>query len=198
MYLWLNAGDTDRAASFAEKVLADRPTNKDALYIMGLIDSREGQAERALARYRSAYPELLDNPDVTIHKRNFWVAVNFAHLLQATGDHLEANRLLDLTLAYIQTIQRLGVGGDGYGVVDVKIYTMQARKDMALAALRQAVDEGWRLIWRINLKHDTSLAALHSEPEYRAIVAELEAEMAAQVKRIREMEAKGELPPIPE
>ncbi len=35
-------------------------------------------------------------------------------------------------------------------------------------------------------------------PEFAAIIAEIEADMAAQLERVREMERNGELEPIPE
>ena len=43
-----------------------------------------------------------------------------------------------------------------------------------------------------------TLKSLHDEPEYQAMVAEIEADMAAQLARVREMERNGELEPIPE
>ncbi len=39
---------------------------------------------------------------------------------------------------------------------------------------------------------------MRDEPEFQAIVAEIEADMAAQLERVREMEKTGELEPIPE
>jgi hypothetical protein len=65
-------------------------------------------------------------------------------------------------------------------------------------ALRQAIDEGWRRFWWYLLKRDPNLESLHDEPEYQAMVAEIEADMAAQLERVREMERNGELEPIPE
>ncbi len=67
-----------------------------------------------------------------------------------------------------------------------------------MAALRQAIDEGWRTFWWYFLKHDPNLESLHDEPEYQAMVAEIEADMAVQLARVREMERNGELEPIPE
>jgi hypothetical protein len=67
-----------------------------------------------------------------------------------------------------------------------------------LSALRQAIDEGWRDFWWYLLKHDPTLESLHDEPEFQAMVAEIEADMAAQLARVREMERNGELEPIPE
>jgi hypothetical protein len=67
-----------------------------------------------------------------------------------------------------------------------------------LATLRQAIDEGWRTYWWYFLKYDPILELLHDEPEFQAMVAEIEADMAAQLARVREMERNGELEPIPE
>jgi len=48
------------------------------------------------------------------------------------------------------------------------------------------------------LKQDPTLESLHDEPEFQAMVAEMEADMAEQLERVREMERNGELEPIPE
>jgi hypothetical protein len=48
------------------------------------------------------------------------------------------------------------------------------------------------------LKQDPNLESLHDDPEYQAMVAEIEADMAEQLARVREMERDGELEPIPE
>jgi hypothetical protein len=45
---------------------------------------------------------------------------------------------------------------------------------------------------------DPSLESLHDEPEFQAMIAEIEADMAIQLARVREMERNGELEPIPE
>jgi hypothetical protein len=86
----------------------------------------------------------------------------------------------------------------GYGIADVKIYAIRGDKQKALSALRQAIDEGWRTLWWYYLKRDLNLESLHDEPEYQAMTEEIEADMAAQLARVREMERNGELEPIPE
>ncbi len=75
---------------------------------------------------------------------------------------------------------------------------LQGEKQKALSALRKAIDEGWRTLWWYFLKQDPSLKSLHDEPEFQTMVAEIEADMAAQLERVREMERNGELEPIPE
>ena len=60
-----------------------------------------------------------------------------------------------------------------------------------------AIDEAWRVEWWYQLQHKPDLEPLHGEPEYQAIVAEIEVDMAAQLARVREMERNGELAAIP-
>jgi len=79
----------------------------------------------------------------------------------------------------------------------VYIYALQGDKQKALSALRQAIDEGWRDSWRYSLEHDSALESLHDEPEFQAMIAEIEADMAAQLERVREMERRGKLVPTP-
>ena len=50
----------------------------------------------------------------------------------------------------------------------------------------------------VYLKQDPILEPLHDEPEFQAMIAEIETDMAAQLARVREMERNGELEPIPE
>ncbi|MCZ6569579.1 MAG: hypothetical protein O7B23_05400 [Deltaproteobacteria bacterium] len=53
-------------------------------------------------------------------------------------------------------------------------------------------------LWWYFLERDPNLESLHGEPEYQAMVAEIEADMAEQLARVREMERNSELEPIPE
>jgi len=74
---------------------------------------------------------------------------------------------------------------------------VQGDKQKALSALREAIDDGWRNTWWAELRYDPTLQSLHAEPEYQAMVEEIEADMAEQLARVREMERSGELEPIP-
>jgi hypothetical protein len=145
--------------------------------------------------YERFRPELLSENDPRIDDNNYNIAIGLALVLIRTGEQERANLLLDRSLKYIQTIPRLG---HGYWIADVQIYALKGEKQKALSALRQAVDEGWRASWRYFLKYDPILESLHDEPEFQAMVAEIEADMAEQLARVREMERNGKLEPIPE
>jgi hypothetical protein len=147
--------------------------------------------------YAEKYPELLseDDPNININ-RKYRAAINLALVLSKTGEQERADLLLNRSLQHIETIPRLG--DRGYGIADVEIYALRGDKQQALSALRQAIDEGWRGFWWYSLQYSPTLESLRDEPEFQAMVAEIEADMAVQLARVREMEQDGEFDPIPE
>jgi len=185
-------GDPDAAVVAARTVHEGVPTDPIGLWILGLDDLRAGHAQQAVERYEAAYPALSSHTGQVVNAANSGIAANLAYLLRAAGDTDRADVLLERSLKQIEGWNRLGNGG--YGITDVKIYAMQGKTDQALAALRQAVDEGWILVF----PWDVDLAPLHDQAEYQAIMAEVEAKWAAQLERVRVMEATGQLAPLPE
>jgi tetratricopeptide (TPR) repeat protein len=192
--LHLYRGDEAAALDYARRVFALDPG-----FVPDLLrdhELRAGRYAEARALYEESYPELLNEGDPTVDGSNWGAAIDLALVLSRTGEQERADLLLHRSLQYIQTLTRLGTGG--YGIADVQIYALQGEKQKALSALRQAVDEAWRYLWRYSLKYNPGLESLHDEPEFAAIIAEIEADMAAQLARVREMERNGELEPIPE
>jgi len=179
----------------ARKAIANFPNMWLAAAILRNHELREERPEEARATYERIWPELLSEADPKIDDDNFGIAIDLALVLIRTGERERADLLLDRSLEFIQTIPRLGYG---YWIADVQIYALQGEKQRALSALRQAIDEGWRALWWYFLERNPNLESLHDEPEYQAMVAEIEADMAAQLARVREMERNGELEPIPE
>jgi hypothetical protein len=67
----------------------------------------------------------------------------------------------------------------------------------ALAAMRRAVDDGWRNLWWL-AETSPKLASINSHPDFIAMMDEIKADMAAQLVLVREMERNGELAVMPE
>jgi hypothetical protein len=130
-----------------------------------------------------------------INGLNYGAAINLALILSATGEQARADLLLERSLAFIATIQRLGGGGSW--ISDVQIYALQGQTEAALAALREAIDEGWRSKWWYYLKLDKNLDSIRDEPEFHAMVKEIETDMAEQLVRVQKWRANGELAPTP-
>jgi tetratricopeptide (TPR) repeat protein len=192
--LHLYRGDEAAALDYARRVLVFNP-----LFVPGLLrdhELRAGRYSEARTLYEKSHPELLDGGNSTVDRSNLWVAIDLALVLSKTGEQEHADRLLNRSLEHIQAMPRLG--NRGYWFADAQIYALRGDKQKALSALRQAIDEGFRFLWWNFLKQDLSLESLHDEPEFQAMVKEIEADMADQLARVREMEKNGELEPIPE
>ncbi len=90
------------------------------------------------------------------------------------------DRLLDQIEKVIRTIPRMGAGA-GYGIADVQIHALRGDKAKALAALREAEQAGWRgPLWRMYRDFDPNLASIRNEPEFKAVFADIERDMARQ------------------
>ena len=196
-YLHLYRGEEAEAVDYARKVLTFNPTADIALAYLSNHDLRAGRYADALARYESGYPALLSEDAPNIDGTNYKTAIDLAYFLSKTGEQERADLLLDRSLTFIQTIPRLGFWG-GHWISDVRIYALQGKTEQALAALRQAIDEGWRVYWWYYLEHDPILDSIRDEPEFQAMLEEVKADMAEQLQRVRAMQASGDIGPIPD
>ncbi|MBW2694347.1 MAG: tetratricopeptide repeat protein [Deltaproteobacteria bacterium] len=198
--LYLYRGDEAAALDYGRK--ADEIGNnwywsaRNRYKLIADQELKAGRTSEARAVYEENHPELLGEEAPNVDFVNYQVAIEVALVLSRAGEQKRADQLLELAFERISTLPRLGRWG--YGVADVKIYALQGDKQKALSALQRAIDEGWRHFWWYYLKQDPTLESLHDEPEFQAMVAEIEADMATQLARVREMERNGELEPIPE
>jgi TolB-like protein len=181
--LWLafiNLVRLDNAGTMRHAVrsLALYARNPWALVFLRNADLQSGRVEDALARYQKAYPELFVPGAPRLDGLNYGVAVDLALVLQKRGDTARANVLLDAAAQAIGKLPRLGLGG--YGITDVQIHALRGDKAKALAALREASTAGWRYLWRYFRDFDPALASIRDEPEFKAIFADIERDMARQ------------------
>jgi TolB-like protein/Tfp pilus assembly protein PilF len=156
----------------------------------------EGRHDEALAIYSKHHPQLLLDVEPVIDLNNYRAAIDLSLVLQMMGDQERASMLLERSAAFIRGQPRLGMFG-GYWISDVQILALQGHKAEALAALRLAADEGWRSLWWYFLQYDPNLESIRSEPVFQAVLAEIKADMSAQMQRIREMEQSGEIETVP-
>jgi TolB-like protein/Tfp pilus assembly protein PilF len=191
-------GEDDQAMRHAQKVLNSNPREwygRVAAAYLRDRDLRAGRYAQARARYEAAFPEVLNENEPEIDGTNYGAAINLALILSATGERDRADVLLESSLAFIETIHRLGF--EGSWISDVQIYALQGRTAEALGELREAIDSGWRSLWWYYLKHDMNLDSIRDEPEFQAMVKEIETDMAEQLERVREMGHYGELASAP-
>jgi tetratricopeptide (TPR) repeat protein len=173
--LHLYRGDEASARAYGEKAFALWPRDWPELALLRDYELKNERYAEARTLYEETYPELLNEDDPKVVGRNWNEAIDLALVLSKMGEQKHADLLLERSARHIQHMSRRGVA---YALADVQIYALQGEKHKALAALRRAVDGGWRSLWWHFLGHNLNLESLHDEPEYQAIVAEIEADMA--------------------
>ena len=156
-----------------------------------------GDFEAARDYLLRASPELADrkNPEVRWQNRADQVALAYA--AKKLGEDEYADTLLSRSLPLLEDRPRMGT--NGYGIFDVTAYAVMGETDRALAKLREAVDAGWRAvpfvtIW--SLEEIPYLESLRDEPEFQAMVAEINADLARMRESADEAEASGNWQPL--
>jgi len=191
-WVYWRTGDEERALDFARQSVAIDARDQRWFGLAHLRNDaiRAGRLEEALGLYRQHFPALVLDEDPHIDRWNMAAAIDLAYLLLRVDQGERAGMLLERSLELLPGIPRLGP--DGYGVADAQIYALQNRIPEALAALRQAVDEGWRLHWWYYLESDPNLDALRRTPAFQAMLSEMKDTAAVQLSSVREAgEAAG-------
>jgi TolB-like protein/Tfp pilus assembly protein PilF len=176
----LLAGRPALAVEHAKDALEMLPKSPEMLQVLRDDDLRKGKYAQARARYARPYPELLEAVP-TVNSSNVAAAIDLALVLKMSGDDAGATRLLALSEAAIQDMPRLGT--NGFGIADVYIYALRGEKRKALLALQTAVRAGWHgpwPFWRLARDHDENLSSIRNEPEFKAVFADIERDMAKQ------------------
>ena len=183
--LALYQGDRTSIPVYAAKAMECKPNvwwGWAALALLRNDDLAAGRIDDARARYEQAFPALATDNEQQINRTSFQVAIDYALVLKKAGEQDPANALLDRCLAFVRTIPRLGK--EGYWISDAAIYAIRGDAPSVLAALREAIDQGWRASWWYYLKHDPNFDAVRDEPEFQAMVDELAADMKHQLDAI--------------
>ena len=164
-------------------------SNAYALAHLGYIYVASNQAEKARALWLQAYPSLFQ-PSAKVDEDTLWQAMRLAWVLMATGEHKQANHLIEESLEVVKSI----TPSLNIHEVQACLYAMSGKDDLALVAMQRFFDEGGS---PYRLMRSDMLKRFKENPEYQAMAEKRKAELAVQLNRIQEMEANGELAAIP-
>ena len=137
-------------------------------------------------------PEFAEDADPEADARNVANLVAYAFILQNLGENKRAKTLLDIALNAVRTLPRMGLAGQG--IRDVQILALQGKSFEALAAFREAIDEGFRGTVASNgwpLAIDPYLDSLRGQPAFQAMVGALDDAVAEMQQRVSEAEQSG-------
>ena len=164
------------AAGIMESILERVPGDRFGTWVLSQLLGQKGDVSRARRLMADVYPEMLED-DLELSVPDLDPALIFAAILHANGEAERRDVLMLAMEARIATMHR--TRGNGYGVMDVYIHASRGDRDRAIAALREAIDVGWREFWWV-LPRDWKLASLHQDPEFITLISELEADILEQ------------------
>ncbi len=146
-----------------------------------------GRNDDVVAHVGQHWPDILESDAARLPSlEQVTAAALLGHALWRLGERERANVVLDRSLAAMATLPR--VRGEGYGEMDVAIHVLRGDRQRAIDALRDAIDAKWRdNWWRFRYPF---YDVMNDVPEWRSLVAELEADAVAQRTRYAELIAE--------
>ncbi len=190
-FLYRYQGREEEALATARFLQSIAPGNNTSLITYVSF----GRHAEALRLFADSHPELDCDGTPDVDRSNFLPALNLSLAREKTGETDCAKRLLREVLEQFEHMPRLGLRG--YGIADVEIYARLGQRRLALDTLRRAVDGGWRALWWAQGERSPHLESLRADPEFKALMNEIRVEMARQLERVRELDRRGELAPVP-
>jgi tetratricopeptide (TPR) repeat protein len=140
-----------------------------------IFDMRANHFTEALDRYRTSHSELFDASDPVITFDNLPNALNVAAAELKLGRKEHAEMLLHKCEEYIASRdERTRRASFSSGAV--AIHALMGRKDQALAALRRAIDDGFRSGWW-SFPIDPTLDSIRDDPRFVAMMKEIRADV---------------------
>jgi hypothetical protein len=140
-----------------------------------------------------ANPLLASDTNVSVDRRNVQAAILLAYILKQTGKDKRSGELLAQADAVVQQMPRIGVGG--HGISDVHILAIQGRRDAALDALRDAIDEGFVSLISYDfwtLDQDPLIDSLRDDARFKVMQLELEQRIELMRENVERAEELGD------
>jgi len=205
VHLWL--GDDDVAEAYFDKADALNPGVNESIWGRNSElnkqieeDLEAGQGERALQRYEEAFPEIAGRPVEEFEYEKLFQWQKYGGLLIEAGEVERGRRLLEGLASHLEDKCREGwfimkTGGDLCENL-IFIYADLEDRVRTLAALQRfIVDEHRRAEW--SEYRQPAFNFVRDDPEFQELMDYLQADLAAQRERVREMERNGEMPQAP-
>ncbi len=142
---------------------------------VSLFDMRRGRFSDARDRYRSSHPELFEGLGPSISNGNLGAAIRVAAAELKLGERQHAEMLLGKCGAYL-TSRDEGTRRATWRFESMMIHAVRGRKDEALAAMRRAIDDGFRpgLWW---LQISPVVDSIRDDPRFVAMITEIRADV---------------------
>jgi tetratricopeptide (TPR) repeat protein len=145
--------------------------------VLAIAYLRAGQTEKARDIANSISPRFFSDEPVSVPFNEIGMAITAIFLLKTDSRVERAGALGDAILETVNAWKRKDPA-DGYHFVTILVAAGIGDRPGALAALREAIDSGWRKDWW-HLRQP-ELDHMREEPEWNAMMDELEADINRQ------------------
>lgn len=188
------SGEREKAVAAARAALAMGVEDRwnSHMYLLRVMRDEalvSGNLDEALAWYRRLTPELFE-AQPQVRADNIVKAADLGLLLQRAGQSEQAQAMLENVVSFYDDNYARGAANYPLGIAKVDALALLGRNDEALAALRQLIDDGWRLLWRWSTVFNPNHASLHGDPDYESMLVEIEQDLARQVEAFSGMELR--------
>lgn len=164
----------------------------DGMFIGG-SDVRYAHPDLAAEFFETIYPELTETQaDLAADSNRLKLSIVYATMLHLSGKEDEAETFSKKIIPHLPGKGRYRFRG--IGMLDACLYASMQENELAIQALRE-----WRKLGGcIDLDQTPHLhSALKGDPEYQALLDDVQSELAEQRDNLARMETNGELAPIP-
>ena len=186
-------GDFESAAEIVERAIDGVEIPRQfQLSLIASFAMFAGDFDKARKYAELHDPDFAADADPEVDADNVADLIRYAFILRNQGENKRANALLETSLDVVRTLPRVGLSG--HGIRDVQILAIQGKTGEAMAALRDAIDEGFRGTvvsngWPMAL--DPYLNSLRGQPGFEAMVSELDDDVAQMRQRVAQAEQSG-------
>jgi hypothetical protein len=184
-----SSGNAEERIKHALLGLKEYPHSRGLLWHAAEVDIMNGQEDQAKFRWEQAYHKLFKS-DVEVDNKLIWQAKYIARVLLRTGETKQAKHLIDECWKCYK--ERFPYGEP---LLEAGLHLLDGNEESALESLGRYVETGGS---SFALRHQTEFDVIRQRKEFQALLAQADARMALQLNLLREMEANGELAPIPE
>jgi TolB-like protein/Tfp pilus assembly protein PilF len=177
-------------AEFALEYSRDSLVPSMPLYAYRNVALQQSRADDAYQKYLEFYPDLADQ-EPEINNSNVVAAIDLVLVLQRTGKTQAAaniSRNAEAYLAHVPSGPFMNTN-----MLRAELSSLNGDAESALVFLQVAMDENWLGYWWASPDRNPNFAMLHDHQGYQAMMAVIRENLAAQLTRIRELQAEGRL-----
>ena len=176
-------GEQQQAAALFEELYNTAPFDKFVFTLLRDYYVGRGELKPALSMCEEEeFPDALAlRPAVDFYELRF-VAVERGQVLKALGRHEEGDSLINRARSLIVP-ERIAADNNLF-VVLAMIHTADGDHELALRALRDGVEAGWRYFTNYYLIRSAGFAAMRSSAAFRLLFDGFRALLAAERRRL--------------